>query len=560
MIKFQKIGVISKEIISRKCTKTILVFLLFLVINSLIYFSVPSISSFDDQWFHFKVADMVREDGFSIVKNFKWIYFTNLAQDGKNYGLTLFHVFIIPFTFFSNKILGLKILGIFFASIFPAVFYYVLNKFKIKNSFFWILFFFIFAGFGFYYRMFIARNYILTESLFLLEILFVYKRKYFWLFWLAILHTWWHMATFWIVPIVVVVFELVRNINGEKISFKNIISGISGSILGFLFLPLNSDHLFASINPIAWTKDVFKVFYNIKDEGIIAGVEGYKADFFSFLSGNHLFLFIFSLVSVFVIYSYINKKRGKEEKNNFIILRESLFIICLGFFLGTIAFSSRFSDFLFPVTFLLFILIINYVLKNNFLLFKNKIFLNSIKISSLIFILILFLNLGFLLRQRMSSTPDYGGYKKVGEWFKNNTKERDIIFNTKWDQFPMLFFYNSWNYYIIGIEPRALNRYNPNLYWLWHNIVYNGVVCDENRNCDEILEEYNKASDEKKDEILLSKSIDIARVVKDNFKSEYVFTDKKTSPFLIKELEKSTNYFERLYFDEENSISVYKVK
>jgi len=115
------------------------IFLFFLLINGITYFSVRSVSSIDDQWFYFKIADLIRSGGISSMQNFQAAFFTDLSQSGYSYGAGLYHFFLIPFTLFSNKIIGLKLSGLFFASLVPTIIYAVLSNLKVKGKFLFVV-------------------------------------------------------------------------------------------------------------------------------------------------------------------------------------------------------------------------------------------------------------------------------------------------------------------------------------------------------------------------------------------------------------------------------------
>ena len=42
--------------------------------------------------------------------------------------------------------------------------------------------------------------------------------------------------------------------------------------------------------------------------------------------------------------------------------------------------------------------------------------------------------------------------------------------HTDWDDFPMLFYHNSQNYYIVGLDPTFMYNYNSKLYQLFADI------------------------------------------------------------------------------------------
>ena len=44
------------------------------------------------------------------------------------------------------------------------------------------------------------------------------------------------------------------------------------------------------------------------------------------------------------------------------------------------------------------------------------------------------------------------------------------MFNTQWEQYPFLYFWNSQNTYITGIEPAVMFVRDARRYWLWRHI------------------------------------------------------------------------------------------
>ena len=60
-------------------------FSFFFIVFCLMYFSVNSLTSGDDHFFHFRFAEQMRQNGFlESFRNFKAIYFSKMAQ-GNNY-------------------------------------------------------------------------------------------------------------------------------------------------------------------------------------------------------------------------------------------------------------------------------------------------------------------------------------------------------------------------------------------------------------------------------------------------------------------------------------------
>lgn len=560
----EKLNNIIKKIGESASLSTFFVFTFFLAINSLVYLTVSNVSSFDDQWFHFKFAYLLRTQGWQVVSNFKWLYFTNLAQDNLNYGVTLYHYFLVPFTFFSDKILGMKIAGIIIATLPIAMMFYVLREMKIKRAFLWVIFFYVFASYNVVWRMLIGRNFILIDGLIILEIYFIFRRKYFPLFITAIIHTWWHPGTFWIVPLFVLAYEAVRYVNQQKLYYFNILSGLTGSILGFALMPPNSDHLFAKMTPWDWTEQITKFLTGtMTGKLVVESTEGKPAEILNFVTQNEnaFILLSFFVIICIVLYVYRKKNDNCDMDNNSdrIVLREFLFLITIIFFLGNVCITIRFEDLLMPVSFLGIIIIFQFLSENKYIHIRER----AIRIAAyatLLIVSLYFLMNRFLdIRQNIGNNENYLAYEKVGNWLVANTKKNDIIFNTSFDQFPTLFFYDDWNYYIYGINPEGLYDYSQNMYWLYYNITSYGLVCEKEGDCQtEFRNDFANKNDEETKNLMIENSNEIYPIIKDTFKSKYVYFSGDT--FLRKELDSNKERYEPAYEDKDSGIYVYSLK
>jgi hypothetical protein len=60
-------------------------------------------------------------------------------------------------------------------------------------------------------------------------------------------------------------------------------------------------------------------------------------------------------------------------------------------------------------------------------------------------------------------------------WLKGNTPAGSRVFQTDWDDFPRLFFYNTHNTYLIGLDPTYMQLYNAKLYDLWVDITQGDI-------------------------------------------------------------------------------------
>jgi hypothetical protein len=57
------------------------------------------------------------------------------------------------------------------------------------------------------------------------------------------------------------------------------------------------------------------------------------------------------------------------------------------------------------------------------------------------------------------------------EWLENNTAPGAIVFNAGWDDWPFLFYFNSSNTYLVGLDPMFMHEHDQQKYNVWFNIV-----------------------------------------------------------------------------------------
>jgi hypothetical protein len=79
-------------------------------------------------------------------------------------------------------------------------------------------------------------------------------------------------------------------------------------------------------------------------------------------------------------------------------------------------------------------------------------------------------------RDAVASSKPYDLYAGASEWLRSNTPAGARVFQTDWDDFPRLFFYNTHNTYLVGLDPTYLQLYNPELYDQWVAITQGRVA------------------------------------------------------------------------------------
>lgn len=149
----------------------------------------------------------------------------------------------------------------------------------------------------------------------------------------------------------------------------------------------------------------------------------------------------------------------------------------------------------------------------------------TLKIVGVAFVaLLLSIALFFNLRasvKEIGQSQQHDYYKRGADWLHNHVPAGHLIFNTDWDDFPRLFYYDSSHYYVSGLDPSYLYDQNPELSQLY-------------------------------DRITLGKEEDPGPLIRDRFGATYVFSDNDHHDFFANA--RASGWFEIVYEDDQCTI------
>lgn len=80
-----------------------------------------------------------------------------------------------------------------------------------------------------------------------------------------------------------------------------------------------------------------------------------------------------------------------------------------------------------------------------------------------------FFNLGPSRESLLNSKP-YQRYAGAATWLRDHTPQGSRVFQTDWDDFTRLFFYNTHNTYTLGLDPTYMQLHDAALFELWVDI------------------------------------------------------------------------------------------
>lgn len=485
-----------------------------------------------DSYYHMKMAMLIKEGG--IVKNFPWQQFTIFQKYYIDHHF-LFHLLEVPFILFLNPVVGIKLSVIVFATLSIVVFYWFLRKQKVRFAHAYAFILLLTTPFTF--RISLARAQSLAVIFLILALYLIFHYHPRWLFILSFLFVWLYDG-FPLILILCFIFALVDLIfaltkrkkersESRKIKllfwqsiFQNrgiklFLSCLGGVVAGIV------------INPY-FPKNLYFFWYHIVKIAIInyqkiigVGAEWYPYKFID-LTSNTVLVSILLIIALVLFFLNLRKQNRQTI---------TLLLIFLSFFILTLR-SKRNMDYYAPFALLFSISVINQsISKINLKEFFNKAIEFYFKRKILITIILVYILAvvpSIVIRDIKITKGDLDGgwpyYKffKSMEWLKTHTPEGSIVVHSSWDEFPLLFYHNTWNYYILGLDPTFMYEYNKDLYWKWVDLT-------------------NGKPEEK-----------IYEIIKNDFHSSYVFV-KSGHPAMTTALENDSR-IDLVYQDEEASI------
>jgi hypothetical protein len=506
---------IWESIKKNKSKKWIAVLFAFIVISVIFYYASPNIAD-PDGFYHLKHAQIYKDIGI-FTKDFPWVQYSSISvlKSDLWYG---FHILLIPFSGFDSAN-GIKIAGIFLTTISLFIFWLAFKRTIYGFAFLWTILIFISAP-NIMTRFIMLRPHLLTMAISALIFSFLIRGKPIWIFVLSAILAWIHISMSWIVILVLGIVFFLKIIIEKEWIWKKTFSVIAGIALGLLARP-------NAIGSIKLTYIQIIKLLQVKQEGaaLLFGSELFPLDW-NTLAENFLTFTVLSVVSVFIFFAFYKKYLGKEiaEKKVFII---SSLILSVVFFGMTMLTARRAHDFwiVFGVMFI----------AGMFHLVTSKKYSNdSIKTAFVSVLAISFVFLVFytpyksLTTLRNRGTPP-DAFKKASEWIKENSNPGDIVFNLHWSDFPMLFFWNSKNYYIGGMDPIFQYSFNESLYWKFHYLSIDEVTkktCGAPACTVEMLE-------------------DTYYSLKNEFKAKYIVLEKYKNQAVYQYLSSDTEHYEK---------------
>lgn len=419
-----------------------------------------------DSFYHIKMSVLMQKN--LIIQDFPWIQQADFTHNFTDHQF-LYHLLLIPFTYFFPPLWGGKIATIIFATLAIIFFYCFLKKWHIKSPLFYTLI--LISSSPFLFRLNLAKTTALSLIVLLLAINFLWQKKYLLLTLVSFLYVWLYGG--WSLLLILLFCHLVSEIIiNKKFDWKPLATIGSGLLLGLIINPFFPHNL-----QFYWQQMVQIGLVNYQNQ-IQVGMEWYPYQPLDLLA-NNIFIFLLAILTfAFLIFKIRNNHKVEFKKGDEIFIKIfTLNIFAVILCLLTLK-SQRFVEYFVPLAILAATFLLNPLLPKDFSYFQEiiKTYKNKEKMNlALIFYLIITFMLFFVLNtleinKQMTRRYSWTYLQNTSEWLKQNTPPQTIIFHALWSDWPMLFYHNSQNYYLSGLDPTFFYLKNPQLYEEWVKI------------------------------------------------------------------------------------------
>src|ERR1043165_5249636 len=458
---------------------------------------------------------------------FPWLPLTTLnPKDYVDHHL-LFHIFQIPFVAFSDPRLGAKIASAIFGGLAVLSCFWLLMKYLIRYPLVWLIALLACAQ-PFLFRMNMAKAPPFAIIYLILAIHLFFKRKYWPLLPLALVFTWTYdlfvllvMATvFWVVAVGVAEFRF------EWRPLVYVLAGCAAGLVINPYFPHNLQLLYEHMQ--------IKLTANDFDTKV--GSEWYPYDSWEFL-GNSM------IACAAMLIGYLAFEPSERRRAHFPLF----FLLFATALMIMTARWRRIAEYWppFAVLFAAFTLqpwlqglrayprrlppeileelepFLDHGTQPEKERAARELLWNLAALAvAAVLCVFLFFNLRATKHEIAQSEP-HDQYRAGAAWLRSNVPAGQIVFNTDWDDFPRLFYYDSSHYYVSGLDPNYLYDKSPDLSLLYESIT-------------------------------LGKEDDPGPLIRARFGARYVFSDNEHHDFF--EAARASGWFDIVYEDTQCTI------
>lgn len=409
-----------------------------------IQFSTPNLVG-SDGYYHIKLAQIMGEQG--LRPDFPWLPLSVLnPADYVDHHL-LYHVLLIPFTYVDLHA-GAKWASIMGPALTFLAGWLLLRAQQVPYAAGWTLGFLAVSE-AFLYRLSMPRAQAVSLLFLLVALHFSFTRRERWLLPLGLLYVWLYNA-FPLLLLVVGVYAAMRWLLERRFEPQPLITTALGIGLGLIlnpYFPENLLFIYHHLSPKLTDMTAVSV-----------GIEWYPYETWTLVENSGPALIVF-VAGAFAL--------GWRERR---LDPATATLFSLAVIFGAMLFKSRRFVEYYPAFALLFCALAWKPILQGWLSPHRQFASKLAPVGLALLLAVTVYHTVSAARDSVASSGDYRQYEAASTWLKSQTPAGSRIFQTDWDDFPRLFYHNTHNTYLIGLDPTYMQLYDAQLYNDWVEI------------------------------------------------------------------------------------------
>lgn len=397
----------------------------------------------NDDYYHARMGSEIIEQR-RLAVDFPWLPETILSPDKFVDHHLLYHLYIGPWVHVGG-IAGARLgqIAIVAAAFLTA--WMLLRQIGVRHPALWSL-----ALFGlsspFLYRMLMIRTQGASLLLLFLSLIVLFQRRYRWLVLLSFAYAWLYNG-FILLPAVAIAYVAAVWLADRRLDLRPVVFSVFGIALGIVINPYFPRNIVFLIEHLGAKVDF--------ESGVRVGSEWYP-----YTTGALLANSAGALLSLGIGLLRPSIGSGRRDRIETTLLLVSLLTLLMLFR------SRRFIEY-FPPFALLFCAAAWGRYRDRGFDLRARRLAAFVSIAAFVvgalFVVTTFMDTRRLIEDSESPQQFVG----ASNWLKANTPEGSLVFQLDWDDFTRLFYHNTWNTYLVGLDPTYLERADPRRWELW---------------------------------------------------------------------------------------------
>lgn len=389
----------------------------------------------------------MRTEGF--IREFPWAQFSTWKEYFADKEL-LFHVLLIPFSYFADLKDGAKYAAVFLSSGVVTSFWLFLRLNQVRWSYLWVMLL-LASGNIFFFRLMYTRPHLLAMIMTIWLVHFLINRRYLWFGVLTCIYMQTYTA-FHMPLLLALVIVFARWFQDQRFEVKPVVIAITCSLGSLLMSPYFPDNII-----MYWLQNITLVFMRAwSSVDLSQGSE---------LRPLSTIIFLFAHLSVLlpfatVVYLAIAKPQKVKIDTVAVIALSIMFLVM-------VASAKRMVEYYLPFTLMASALYFrDRGLPNLSVLRSLRVWVCLLPSAALIVYCAVNTVVYVTKDLNRSKAPKY---TDSAAYLRDITAKGEVIYTCDWDDAPELFFNNHHNRYMVFLDPLFFYAYDKKLWKIWRD-------------------------------------------------------------------------------------------